>query len=142
MSWPSMGAVHRMPNCSNIMVRGSTNCFIDSFMLRPKFASAVPRAPLLSSFSCTESRVWRYWVEARMLPRCFMSAPTLRDMDISLSLRMITMGVCAWPIWLSASNAMPPESAASPMRATTLSVPPERSRAFARPNATDSESDA
>ena len=49
-----------------------------------------------------------------------MSAPTLREMDISLSLRMTTIGVCACPMWLSASNAMPPESAASPISATTL----------------------
>ena len=66
MSWPSMGAVHRMPSCSKIMVRGSTNCFMDSFMLRPKFASASPKGPLLSSLSWTESRVWRYCEEARM----------------------------------------------------------------------------
>ena len=71
-----------------------------------------------------------------------MSAPTLREMDISLSLRMTTIGVCACPMWLSASNAMPPESAASPISATTLLSPPERSRAFARPSATDSESEA
>ena len=119
-----------------------TNCFIDSFTLRPKLASAVPNAPLFSSFSCSESRVWRYCVEARICPRCFMSAPTLREMDISLSFRMMTSGVCACPMWFSASNAMPPESAASPMTATTFSVPPRKSRAFAKPNATERESDA
>ena len=46
-----------MPSCSKIIERGMTNCFIDSFMLRPKFANALPKAPLLSSASCTESRV-------------------------------------------------------------------------------------
>ena len=61
-----MGAVHRMPSCSKIIERGMTNCFIDSFTLRPKFASALPKAPLLSSASCTESRVWRYCGVARM----------------------------------------------------------------------------
>ena len=40
-----MGAVHRMPSCSKIIERGMTNCFIDSFTLRPKFASALPKSP-------------------------------------------------------------------------------------------------
>ena len=66
MSCPSMGAVHRMPSCSKIIERGMMNCFIDSFTLRPKFASALPTAPPLSSASCTESRVWRYCVDVRM----------------------------------------------------------------------------
>ena len=52
------------------------------------------------------------------------------------------MGVCVWPMWLSASNAMPPDSAASPMTATIFSSPPDSSRACAKPSATDSESDA
>ena len=45
-------------------------------------------------------------------------------------------------MWLSASKAMPPERAASPMTATIFSSPPDRSRASAKPSATDSESDA
>ena len=66
MSCPSMGAVHRMPSCSNIIERGMMNCLSDSFMLRPKLASALVKGPLLSSTSCRLSRVRRYWVEARM----------------------------------------------------------------------------
>ena len=66
MSCPSMGAVQRMPSCSKIIERGMMNCLSDSFMLRPKLASAVPKGPLFSIFSCTKSRVSRYCVEARM----------------------------------------------------------------------------
>ena len=63
-----------------------------------------------------------------------MRAPTLREMDISLSLRMMTMGVWDWPIWLSASKAMPPAKDASPMtRHDLLPVVPAESRASAKP---------
>ena len=77
-----------------------------------------------------------------MKPRCFISAPTLREMDISLSFRMMTSGSCAWPMALSASNAMPPASDASPMTATIFSSVPLSARAFAKPSAMESESDA
>ena len=39
---------------------GMTNCFIDSFALRPKCMRALPRAPDCSIASCTRSRVVRY----------------------------------------------------------------------------------
>ena len=42
----------------------------------------------------------------------------------------------------SAHSALPPESAASPMSATTFWSAPVRSRASAKPSATESESDA
>ena len=69
-------------------------------------------------------------------------APTLREMDISLSFRMTAIWVCVWPMWFKASKAMPPDSAASPMIAATFSWLPRRSRAIAQPSATESELDA
>jgi len=48
----------------------------------------------------------------------------------------------AWPIWFKASKAMPPEIAASPIKVTTRSSRPSRSRLSASPKATDSESEA
>ena len=71
-----------------------------------------------------------------------MRAPTLREMDISLSFKMTTSGSCSLPMEFSASKAMPPASDASPMRATTFSSVPFNCRAFARPVAMESESDA
>ena len=70
------------------------NCFIDSLTLRPRFTSALPAGPMCSNRSCSVSRVSRYCEVVRMAPRCLTSAPTLREMDISLSLRIMTIGVC------------------------------------------------
>lgn len=60
------GAVHRMPSCSKIMVRGSTNCFMDSLHVAPEVRERLAEGAALSSLSWTESRVWRYCEEARM----------------------------------------------------------------------------
>jgi hypothetical protein len=47
------------------------------------------------------------------------SAPTLGEIDISLSLRMTMRFLLRWPAWLSASKAMPPVMEPSPITAMT-----------------------
>jgi len=46
-------------------------------------------------------------------------APTLGEMDMPLSLRMITRSVSRSATWFRPSKAMPPVMAPSPMTATT-----------------------
>ena len=70
-----------------------------------------------------------------------MSAPTLREMDISLSLRMITMGVCAWPM-VERFERHTARQGRIADDGHDLLVAARELRACARPSATDSESDA
>ncbi len=72
-----------------------------------------------------------------------MSAPTLREMDISLSFRMITMRRLRLPDVVERLE----RHAARERRVADdghhlVGRRPRRSRAFARPSATDSESEA
>jgi len=68
-------------------------------------------------------------------------APTLGDMDISLSLSItINLSGLKCPALFRASKAMPAVMAPSPITATTyLSWSPIRSRAFLKPRAADME---
>jgi hypothetical protein len=66
-------------------------------------------------------------------------APTLREIDISLSFRMTMRSRSVWPALFSASYAMPLVSAPSPMTATTSKSSPFRSRAAAMPSAAEIE---
>ena len=71
---------------------------MDSLARLPNSAKALLVRPPPSSISCSCSRASRYWEVARMLPKCFISAPTLREMDISLSFSTMTMGSCWLPM--------------------------------------------
>ncbi len=69
--------------------------------------------------------------------RYWLTAPTVGEMLISLSLSTMTMRVLRWPMSLSASSDRPLMRAASPTTTAMCSRPPRRSRARARPSAMD-----
>ena len=73
-----------------------------------------------------------------ILERYVENAPTVGLIDISLSLRTISICVWRWPMSLSASSDSPLISAASPTTTAMRSSPWRRSRASASPSAIDS----
>ncbi len=81
-------------------------------------------------------RLLYFWF-VLILPKYFDMPPTFFAMDILLSLRTMIRFDFICSALLSASNAMPPERAPSPMTATTFSSPPRISLAFAIPSATE-----
>ena len=69
--------------------------------------------------------------------RYWLTAPTVGEMLISLSLRTMIRRVLRWPMSLSASSEIPLIRAASPTTTATCSGPSRRSRASASPSATE-----
>ncbi len=64
-----------------------------------------------------------------------MSAPTLREIDMSLSFSTTSRFASIAPALLSASKAMPPVIAPSPITATQRRLSPRRFAATAMPSA-------
>ena len=75
----------------------------------------------------------------RTFPRYLAIPPTFFEIDILLSFKIMIRFDFICSALFRASKAIPPESAPSPMTATTFSSLPRRSRALARPSATDND---
>ena len=86
---------------------------------------------------CRLSRTYQ-WL-TRMSLSCRWSMPTLAAMDMSLSFTTTTRGTSACPASFSASKAMPPVSAPSPISATATPSSPRSFMARAMPSAAEME---
>jgi len=112
--------------------------FSESFMLRSirSIDSPTIGTPLMISPACC--LMPRYQGFVRMTSRYSANAPTRGQIDILLSLRMISRRFLRNPALLSASKTMPEGSAPSPITATERrSSRPQRPSPLASPRAVD-----
>ena len=102
---------------------------MELFVLSSLSVITGPTDGILSSISTTDFFSPVYPGAVRRPPRYWDTPPTLREMLMLLSLRMMMKFLVILDALFSASYAMPPVSAPSPMTAATLKLPPCRSRA-------------
>ena len=125
---------------------GTNIPFMASSARTAKCSTISPRVPNLGA-ACTifftSSRMRLYSGEVRTsviflwMPRYLCSAPTLGEMDISLSFRMTMRSRSVSPALFSASYGSPHVMLPSPMTAMTSKSCPCRSRAAATPTAAE-----
>ena len=118
ISWPSIGPIYLIPIFSNNI--GSTiKCFKLSFTLCKHWTTVFPASLWLSVLliSCLSLL---YPGPTLSLFKWFDNAPTFLEIDIWLSFKTIIILVLLNPTSSSASNAIPPVNAPSPITAITL----------------------
>ena len=122
-------------------IPGTNSRLITSF---ETFSFSKSLLPMFEPFKVSFTPLFslRYFLFVLIPSRYFATPPTFFDMEHSLSLSIIIRLDLSVPALLSASSAIPPVMAPSPITATTFSSLPKRSLEAAKPRAAEIEVEA